>query len=126
LFSTGGSLGASNNVASTTFSAPASFLHVGLHPFFAVVTRNDGKQYRTDTSWIRVVGTEVPFQVSVLNATPTLSWAATAGRGYSILSATNVANTFSLRGNVTPTNSIGLWSEPNNSTVQRFYRVATP
>lgn len=126
LFSTGGSLGASNNVISATFAIPASFLHVGLHPFHAMVTRNDGKQYRTETRWIRIVGAESPFQVSVLNAAPTLTWPATAGRGYSILSATNVANTFILRGSVIPTNSIGLWSEPNNSTAQRFYRVATP
>ena len=126
LFSTGGSLGASNSVNSATFAVPASYLQVGLHPFYAVVTRNDGKQYRTDTKWIRIVGAESPFPVSVVSPIPTLTWPATAGRGYSILSATDVTAPFTLRGGVLPTNSIGWWSETNSSAVRRFYRVTTP
>lgn len=126
LFSTGGSLGASNNVTSTTFAIPASHLGIGLHPFYAMITRNDGKQYRTDTKWFRVIGAEPPFKVTALNATPLLNWPATAGRSYQILSATNLANAFSLRAGVTPTNSTGLWLETNSSSVRRFYRVKTP
>lgn len=126
LFSTGGSLGASNNVASTTFAIPASYLGIGLHPFYAVATRNDGKQYRTDTKWFRIIGAELPFKVAALNATPLLSWPATAGRSYQILSTTNLANAFSLRAVVTPTNATGLWAETNNASVRRFYRVKTP
>ena len=126
LFSTGGSLGASNNVNSANFSIPASYLGIGLHPFYAVVTKSDGKQYRTDTKWIRIVGTELPFNISVITPTPTLAWPATAGRGYQILSATNITNAFTLRGGVTPTNSSAIWFETNSSSKERFYRVKTP
>jgi uncharacterized protein (TIGR03790 family) len=126
LFSTGGTLGVSNNVTSTTFAVPAAHLGIGRHPFYAVVTRSDGRQYRTRMLWLRIVGTEAPFPVSVLDAAPTLAWPATAGRSYQILSATNVTNGFILRGGLTPTNSIGLWAETNNSAPQRFYRVKTP
>ena len=126
LFSTGGSLGVSNNVSSATFSVAASYLGIGLHPFYAVVTKSDGKQYRTYTKWIRIVGEETPFSISVLDPTPTLIWPATAGRGYQILSATNITNGFTLRSGVTPTNSSALWSETNNSSQQRYYRVKTP
>ena len=126
LFSTGGSLGASNNVNSTSFAIPASYLGLGLHPFYALVTRNDGKQYRTDTKWMRIVGADSPFNVSILGPAPTLSWPASAGRAYQVLSTTNVTNTFTSRAAVTPTNSTGLWSEPNHTDPQRYYRVMTP
>lgn len=126
LFSTGGSLGASNNVTSTTFAIPASYLGIGLHPFYAVVTRNDGKQYRTDTKWFRIIGAETAFPVTALNATPLLTWPATAGRSYQILSTTNLANAFTVRASVVPTNSTGLWLEPDSSATRRFYRVKTP
>ena len=126
LFTTGGLFATSNNVSSTTFSVPATSLGVGLHPFYAVVTRADGKQYRTETRWLRIVGAEPPFVVSVAGTAPTLTWPATAGRGYQVLSATEATNTFSVRATVTPTNSTGSWSETNNSSLQRFYRVRTP
>jgi hypothetical protein len=126
LFSTGGSLGASNNVNSANFSVPASYLGIGLHPFYAVVTKSDGKQYRTDTKWIRIIGAETPFNISVITPTPTLAWPATAGRGYQILSATNITNAFTLRGGITPTNSSAVWTETNSSAKVRFYRVKTP
>ena len=126
LFSTGGSLGASNNVANTIYSIPASYLGVGLHPFYAVVTRNDGKAYRTDTKWIRIVGDELPFNISTVDSLPTLVWPATAGRSYQVLSTTDLTNTFTLRAIVTPTNSMGLWSETNRTSPQRLYRVKTP
>ena len=125
-FSTGGSLAVSNNSSTASFSIAASYLGIGLHPFYAVATKSDGKQYRTDTKWIRIVGEELPFNVTALNALPTLSWPASAGRGYQILSATNLTNSFTLRGGVTPTNSDALWSETNNSSGLRFYRVKTP
>lgn len=126
LFSTGGLLGASNNVNSTTFSVTASYLGIGRHPFYAMVTRSDGTRYRTETLWLRVVGADAPFVVSALDPIPTLAWPAAAGRSYSILSATNVTGSFTLRGGVVPTNSVGLWSETNNSAGQRYYRVRTP
>jgi uncharacterized protein (TIGR03790 family) len=126
LFSTGGLLGVVSNQPTATFSVAATNLGVGLHPFYLVATRSDGKQFRTGTRWIRIVGAEAPFKVTVANAAPTLTWPANAGRQYSVLSATNPANSFTVRGVVTPTNSAGLWSETNRTSPQRFYRVKTP
>lgn len=123
LFSTGGSWGISSNSQAATFSVVATNLGAGLHPFYAIVTRNDGIQYRTETKWIRLTASEQPFAVSIAGATPTLSWPATAGRRYEILSATNVDTTLSLRDAVIPTNSPGFWSETNNASTNRFYRV---
>ena len=125
LFSTGGTLAASNGVSATTFSIAATNLGIGLHPFAALVTREDNKQYRTETKWIRIIGAEAPFPLSVVGAAPTLAWPATAGRRYEVLSTVNVTDTFLLRDAVTPTNSQGQWSETNNSAPQRFYRVRT-
>jgi hypothetical protein len=129
LFSTGGSWGVVSNLQTANFSIAATNLGIGMHPFYALVTRNDNKQYRTDTKWIRIIGGdgEVPFALTVISSTPTLTWPATAGRRYEILSTTNVTNTFTLRDAVVPTNSLGIWSETNNSWPQRFYRArATP
>ncbi|MSU59169.1 MAG: TIGR03790 family protein [Pedosphaera sp.] len=123
LFSTGGSWGVVSNLQSAPFSIAATNLGLGLHPFYAVVMRTDGKQYRTGTKWIRLLGTEAPFLVNIAAGAPTLSWPATAGRRYEILSATNVTNTLTLRDAVTPTNSPGWWSETNTSAAERIYRV---
>ncbi len=126
LFSTGGSLGASNNVTSATFAIPAAYLGIGRHPFYAVVTHNNGTQYRTETRWMRIIGAEPPFKVAVLAAQPTLAWPATAGRSYQILSTTSLVENFGLRAAVTPTNSWGQWTETNHAAGQQFYRVKTP
>lgn len=123
LFSTGGSWGAVSNQPAASFSLAGTNLGVGQHPFYALVTRNDGKQYRTETKWIRLVGSESPFSVAVAAGAPTLSWPAVAGRRYEVLSTTNVANTFLLRDAITPTNSPGQWAETNNAAAGRFYRV---
>lgn len=126
LFTTGGRIAAATSVTNATFGIPGATLGIGRHPFYAVVTRSGGKQYRTPTQWIRIVGGDEPFAVTALDATPTLTWPAAAGRSYSILSATNVADSYTLRGGVVPTNSTGLWAETNNAAGQRFYRVRTP
>jgi hypothetical protein len=126
LFTTGGLYATSNNVSSATFAVPAAYLGIGLHPFYALVTRADGRQFRTRTEWIRIIGSDLPFSVTATGLAPTLTWPATAGRSYQILSATNVTETFTVRDALTPTNSTGLWSETNNSTAERFYRVKTP
>ncbi len=125
-FTTGGLFAASNNVASAIFSLAASYLGCGLHPFYALVTRQDGTQYRTETTWIRIVGPETPFTVAALGLAPTLTWPASAGRPYQVLSATNLDHTFVPYAAVIPTNSTGLWTETNNNAPQRFYRVKTP
>jgi uncharacterized protein (TIGR03790 family) len=123
LFSTGGSWGVASNQSSATFSLAATNLGAGLHPFYALVTRDDGRQYRTETKWIRLRSDEPPFALAIAPGAPTVSWPATAGRRYEVLSTTNVASAFLLRDAVTPTNSAGQWSETNNATPRQLYRV---
>lgn len=126
LFTTGGLFAVSNNVASASFSVAATNLGVGLHPFYALVTRSDGKQYRTETRWYRIIREEMPFPVSVGGSPPLLTWPATAGRHYQVLSAVEATNTFTPRAAVTPTNSTGQWLETDNASPRRLYRVKTP
>lgn len=54
LFSTGGELAAITNQLSGTFTVSGSYLGAGRHPFYAVVQTTDGRQYQTDTRWIRL------------------------------------------------------------------------
>ena len=123
LFGTGGLLTSVTGQSSATFSVRGTNMGIGLHPFYAVVTRNDGKQYQTQTKWIRIIGAEPPFALSIAGTTPTVSWPATAGRLYEIVNATNVTDAFVLRDSTTPTNSAGQWSETNNAPPRQFYRV---
>jgi uncharacterized protein (TIGR03790 family) len=126
LFTTGGSVGVVSNLSTATFAVAATNLGVGLHPFYAVVTRSDGKQYRTGTEWIRIGGSEPPFGLTLTAPPPAIGWPATAGRLYEVLSATNVQDTFQLRGSVTPSNSPGLWIDTITGAPQQFYRVLAP
>jgi uncharacterized protein (TIGR03790 family) len=126
LFTTGGSIGVVSNLSFATFAVAATNLGIGLHPFYAVVTRSDGKQYRTGTEWIRIGGSEPPFGLTMTALPPIIGWPATAGRLYEVLSATNVKDTFQLRGAVTPSNSPGLWIDPITGAPQQFYRVRAP
>jgi uncharacterized protein (TIGR03790 family) len=126
LFTTGGSVGVVSNLSSATFTVAATNLGIGLHPFYAVVTRNDGKQYRTGTRWIRIGGSEPPFGLTMTASPPAITWPATAGQLYEVLSATNVAGPFQLRASVTPSNAVGNWMETITGAPQQFYRVLTP
>jgi len=126
LFTTGGSAGAVSNLASAMFAVAATNLGTGLHPFYAVVTRSDGKQYRTETKWIRLGGSEPSFGLTLTAPPPVLAWPATAGRLYEVLSTTNVAGAFLSRGTFTPSNSPGFWQETNPGTPQQFYRLRVP
>jgi uncharacterized protein (TIGR03790 family) len=126
LFSTGGSQGAVSNLSSATFAVAATNLGVGLHPFYAVITRSDGKTYRTETQWIRIGASEPPFSLSMTAPPPTIFWPATAGRLYQVLNATNITDTFQLRDAVTPSNSAGLWIDTITGAPQQFYRIYAP
>jgi uncharacterized protein (TIGR03790 family) len=126
LFTTGGSVGVVSNLSSATFAVAAANLGIGLHPFYAMVTRSDGKQFRTGTEWIRIGGSEPPFGLTMTAPPPIIGWPATAGRLYEVLSATNVKDTFQLRGAVTPSNSPGLWIDTITGAPQQFYRVRAP
>jgi uncharacterized protein (TIGR03790 family) len=120
LFSTGGSWGVITNESSAFFSVAATNLQLGLHPFYAVVTRDDGKQYRTETRWIRIAPS---FELNIDGNGPTLSWLAQTGGFYEVLSATSATGTFQVRDALTATNSPTQWPETNNSAPQQFYRV---
>jgi hypothetical protein len=125
LFSTGGSLSNVLGQSTTTFSVAGTNMGIGLHPFYAIVTGTNGKQYRTETKWIRLIGRDSPFSLSISSSPVNLTWPATAGRSYDILSQTNLTNSFQVRSSVTPTNSLGQWTETNVSARERFYRVRT-
>ncbi|HOX56139.1 MAG TPA: TIGR03790 family protein [Candidatus Paceibacterota bacterium] len=125
LFSTGGSRGSVLNQSNALFSVAGSDLGLGLHPFYALVTASNGKQYRTETKWIRLVGADSPFRVTVSAPPARLSWSAAAGRSYDILTATNVTNAFQLGATLTPTNSAARWTDTSPAASRRFYRVRT-
>ena len=125
LFSTGGSLASILNLTNATFSVPGTNLGVGLHPFYAIVTATSGKQYRTETQWIRLVAAQSPFRISLSRPAPVLAWTATPGRGYDILTAANLTNAFQLSATVTPSSSAGRWTDTNPAGPRRFYRVRT-
>ena len=126
LFSTGGSQGVVSNLSSATFAVAATNLGVGLHPFYAIVTRTDGVSYRTETQWIRIGASEPTFLLTMTAPPPSLFWPATAGRLYQVLNATNVTDTFQLRDAVTPSNSAGFWIDTITGAPQQFYRVRAP
>jgi uncharacterized protein (TIGR03790 family) len=125
LFSTGGSLTNILSQSNIVFSVAGTNLGLGLHPFYAVVTASSGKQYRTETKWIRLVGRDTPFPVSLAVPPPRLAWPAAAGRSYDILSATNVVKAFQASATVIPSNSAAQWADTNSADARRFYRVRT-
>jgi uncharacterized protein (TIGR03790 family) len=125
LFSTGGSQAVASNQNSAVFSIPGTNLDLGLHPFFAVVTAGTGAQYRTETKWIRLIGPEPPFSVTLGPPLPTLNWPATVGRSYDVLSTTNFTNPFQPLATISPTNGSGQFMDTNTAAKQRFYRVRT-
>lgn len=123
IFSTGGSLASVVNQSNAVFSVAGTNLGLGLHPFYATVTTSSGKQYRTETKWIRLVGTDSPFPVSLVVPPAKLSWPAAAGRSYDILSATSLGGAFQPDGSVTPSNAAAQWTDTNAAVPRRFYRV---
>ncbi|PWU19681.1 MAG: hypothetical protein C5B50_06115 [Verrucomicrobia bacterium] len=128
LFGTGGSLGSVTGQSNATFTVSSSLMGLGLHPFYAVVTGNTGAQYRTATTWIRLVTippfVEPPFSLTMTSPPPRLSWPATAGRSYDILSSPNATQPLQFRLSIIPSNSPALWIETNGSP-ENFYKVRT-
>jgi uncharacterized protein (TIGR03790 family) len=125
LLATGGSLGSVPGQSSALFNVIGTNAGVGLNPFYAVVTTATGKQYRTQTVWIRLFESEPPFPVSISGPPLKLTWPATPGKTYTILSSTNLTIPFQPRDSVTVSNSLGQWGETNAAARQRFYRVQT-
>jgi uncharacterized protein (TIGR03790 family) len=125
LFSTGGSLGSVAGQSTANFSVSGTNLDVGLHPFYALVSASNGGQYRTETKWIRLLGPDAPFTISLTTPPPRVAWPATAGRSYDILSAPALASPFQLEATVTPASPFGLWTDTNGIRTQQFYSVRT-
>jgi hypothetical protein len=125
LFSTGGSRASVLNQSNAVFSVAGVSLGLGLHPFYAIVTASSGRQYRTETKWIRLVGADSPFPVSLTAPPPNLAWPAAAGRSYDILSTTGLGSAFQASGAMTPSNAAAQWTDTNAAAPQRFYRVRT-
>ncbi|HMP81520.1 MAG TPA: TIGR03790 family protein [Verrucomicrobiota bacterium] len=121
LFSTGGSWGVVSNQPTAAFSIPATNLHLGLHPFHALVTRDDNAQYRTGTQWLRIYN---PFTLTIAEG-PAISWLAVTGQVYEVWSATNVTDAFALRDSFTATSTNAVWTDTNSGPMQQFYRVTT-
>jgi len=55
LFTSGGRLNTISNQPTATFTVTGSSLGVGWHPFYALLETASGNQYRTATSWVRLV-----------------------------------------------------------------------
>jgi hypothetical protein len=125
LFGTGGVLGTVANLNTANFSVPGSSLGLGLHPFYAVVTAGNGRQYRTATTWIRLIGPEPPIHLSIAGAPLALQWQATAGRAYTVESATSAAGPFTNFATVVPATSIATWAIPGNSGTPRYFLLKT-
>jgi uncharacterized protein (TIGR03790 family) len=55
LYTTGGLYASSTNQPSSTFAVNASYLGVGLHQFYSIITTTSGKQFRTRPQYVRFV-----------------------------------------------------------------------
>lgn len=123
LHGTGGLISAVSNQATAVFAVAGTNFGPGLHQFWAVVTRTDGKQYRTEPKFIRFVTDEPPFQVHAVGFPPVLTWPAVAGRQYQILRAESLANEFEVGDTVVPQTSTGVWTDTNPAAPTTFYRI---
>jgi hypothetical protein len=126
LFSTGGSLGVVSNSASASFAVPTANLGIGRHPFYAVVTPVSGTAFRTETTWLRIIGPEPPFSLTALAEPARLTWPATVGRNYQMWSGPTPITITNLRASLIATNSPLVWLEPETNAPGRFYRVIAP
>jgi hypothetical protein len=55
LFSTGGSVGVATSQSNAPFIVSSTDLGLGLHPFYALVTDQNGLRYQTQTAWYRII-----------------------------------------------------------------------
>jgi uncharacterized protein (TIGR03790 family) len=119
LFSTGGSVGVATNQPAAVFNVSAAYLGLGLHPFYALVTGQNGNSYRTRTVWYRIL----PVITLTLTGTPPmLTWMAVPGCEYDLQSTTNLASGFQTVATIVATNSVIQWPV-NLSGTAGYYRV---
>jgi uncharacterized protein (TIGR03790 family) len=118
LFSTGGSLGVVTNQATAVFEVSASFLGLGLHPLYAVVTDQAGNRFQTATTWSLLPA----LTLSLTGAPPVLAWPAIPSRQYDLQFATALTTGFQTVATIMATNSVMQWPVSTTNGAG-FYRV---
>lgn len=120
LFSTGGSVDTvSDAVSGVEVSVSSTDLGVGLHPFWALLTDENGKQYRTATSWVRVSLAPV---LTISRAPLKLQWGAAPGKIYDILAANDLSN-WNVLDSVVATDVLQTWVIPDTNAPAMYYRL---
>jgi uncharacterized protein (TIGR03790 family) len=126
LFTTAGLWARIPDTNAAVFEVPGPWLGPGLHPFYAVVTWQDGRQYRTETQWVRVVADDfsaAPIRLEIQGPPWQVRWPAVVGKTYTLWTTTNLALPFLPHASWTATNAPAVWDEPDPSPPSRFYRV---
>ncbi len=126
LFTTAGLWARIPDTNAAVFEVPGTWLGHGLHPFYAVVTWQDGQQYRTETQWVRVVADDfsaTPIRLEIQGPPWQVRWPAVVGRTYTLWITTNLALPFLPHASWTATNAPAVWHEPDPSPPSQFYRV---
>jgi uncharacterized protein (TIGR03790 family) len=119
LFSTGGSVGVATNQPAAVFNVSAAYLGLGLHPFYALVTGQDGNSYQTRTVWHRIFPA---ITLTLTGAPPMLTWTAVPGLEYDLQSTTNLASGFQTVATMVATNCV-IQQPVNFSGTAGYYRV---
>jgi len=119
LFSTGGLLGVVSNAATAVFPISASYLGLGLHPFYAVITDANGNQFQTATVSYRIIPV---INLTVSGIPPVLTWSALPTHQYYLEFATNLVTGFQTLATITATNSLMQWPVTAGDPAG-FYRV---
>lgn len=123
LFSTGGLIGVASNVSAFNFAVPSAFLGVGLHPFYARATDSLGNSYRTETIRVRLILPIPPFSLTINPQATELSWSATPGLRYQVMSSSSLTDPFQVIAGAIATNSFIQFPLTNGGGSQTFYRV---
>lgn len=119
LFSTGGSQGVVTNQPAAVFVLPASYLGLGLHPFYAVVTDQAGHRFQTSTVSYRIVPA---INLALTGMPPLLAWSAVPTNRYAVQFTTNLLTQFQTVATITATNSVIQWPVTTTNHAA-FYRV---
>jgi hypothetical protein len=119
LFSTGGSQGVVSNQPAAVFVLSASYLGLGLHPFYAVVTDQAGYRFQTSTLSYRIIPA---ITLTLTGTPPVLAWLAITNRQYDLQFTTNLLNGFQTVTTITATNSVVQWPILTTNRAA-FYRV---
>jgi len=119
LFSTGGSQGVVANQPTAVFTVSASYLGLGRHPFYAVVTDPAGNRCQTATIWYDLIPA---IELALTSTPPMIAWPAIPNRQYELQSTTNLAAGFQTVATLTATNSVMQWALATTNRAA-FYRV---